>query len=62
MDGQPPYIYGGQWADELASAYTMTMKSAPALAHDVAGLPIPKEAKNDIMQSVMGADVNPYGG
>lgn len=62
MDGQPPYIYGGQWADELASAYTMTMKASPALGHDIAGLPLPKAARNNILSSIMQSGADPYGG
>lgn len=57
---QPDYYYANQWADELASAYTMMSQTAPALSFDLAAAPVPSAMKADMATAVMRSNINPY--
>jgi len=61
LRGQPDYLYPSQWADELASAYTMTAKSAPALSNDLSQIPIPSSQKAQIASALLQSQLQPYG-
>jgi len=55
----PPYLYPGQWADELGSLASLTFQT-PRVAHDLASIPMTRNAQNAIASSVFGSQLPPY--
>lgn len=56
-----PYLYPGQWMDDLGSLAALTHQ-APRVAHDLSTIPMTRDAQNAIASSVFGSQLPPYDG